>query len=201
MSFSRNQFRRQWTFRDTGFWQMLSMRRSRYERRLKMKRKYLQLGAVLFASLLVSAPTVAFDREEAADYAKMFASVQGPKAGKHLHLIKPQQFVDQVRAGTEYVTIDIRTPGETQFFTGNLPGHLTIPLSQLFQEEQLARLPEDKPIVVMCKSGTRATAAATALRTVGFEKTHVLKGGFKGLITYLGTKEANQPLGPETAAR
>jgi rhodanese-related sulfurtransferase len=63
------------------------------------------------------------------------------------------------------------------------------------------RLPEDKPIVVMCKSGTRATAAATALRTVGFEKTYVLKGGLKGLITYLGTKEANQPLGPETAAR
>lgn len=166
-----------------------------------MKRKYLQLGTVLLASLLVSAPTVAFDREEAADYAKMFAPVQGPMAGKHLHLIKPQQFVDQVRAGMEYVTVDIRTPGETQFFTGNLPGHLVIPLNELFQEDQLAKLPEDQPIVVLCKSGTRATAAATALRDVGFEQTYVLKGGLKGLITYLGTKEANQPLGPETAAR
>ena len=166
-----------------------------------MKRRYLQLGAVLLTSLLVSAPTVAFDREGAADYAKMFASVQGPKAGKHLHLLKPQQFVDQVRAGMEYVTVDIRTPGETRFFTGNLPGHLVIPLNQLFQEDQLAQLPEDKPIVVMCKSGTRAAAAATALRNVGFEQTYALKGGFKGLMSYLGPKEANQPLGPETAAR
>lgn len=166
-----------------------------------MKRKYLQLITALLASLLVSAPTVAFDREEAADYAKMFAPVQGPKAGKHLHLIKPQQFVDLVRAGMEYVTVDIRTPGETKFFTVNLPGHLVIPTHELFQEEQLARLPVDKPIMVLCKSGTRATAVATALRGIGFEDTYVLKGGFMKLSAYLGTKEANQPLGPETAAR
>jgi rhodanese-related sulfurtransferase len=166
-----------------------------------MKRKYLKLGTVLLASLLICAPTVAYDREEADDYAKMFAPVQGPKAGKHLHIIKPQQFVDQVRAGKDYVTVDIRTAGESRFFTGNLPGHLVIPLNELFQQEQLAKLPEDRPIVVLCKSGTQAAAVATALRDIGFEQTYILQGGFKGLIAYLGAKEANQPLGPETAAR
>jgi rhodanese-related sulfurtransferase len=201
MSFGGNQFPVRQAFPNTDCWQMLLMRWSRYERRLEMKRKYLQLGTVLLASLLVSAPTLAFDREGAAEYARMFAPVQGPKAGKHLHMIKPQQFVDEVRAGMEYVTVDIRTPGETRFFTGNLPGHLTIPLNELFQEEQLAKLPADKPIVVLCKSGTRATAVATALRGIGFEETYVLKGGFMKLSAYLGTKEANQPLGPETAAR
>jgi rhodanese-related sulfurtransferase len=166
-----------------------------------MKRKYLQLATVLFASVLIAAPTAAYDHEEADGYAQMFSSVQGPKAGKHLHLIKPEQFVNEVRAGKEFVTVDIRTPGETRFFTGNLPGNLVIPLSELFKQEQLAKLPEDKPIVVMCKSGTRATAAATALRRIGFSETYVLKGGFKGLTGYLGPKEANQPLGPKTAAR
>ena len=166
-----------------------------------MKRKYLQLATVLFASVLIAAPTAAYDHEEADGYAQMFSSVQGPKAGKHLHLIKPEQFVNEVRAGKEFVTVDIRTPGETRFFTGNLPGNLVIPLSELFKQEQLAKLPEDKPIVVMCKSGTRATAAATALRRIGFSETYVLKGGFKGLIAYLGAPEANKPLGPKTAAR
>jgi rhodanese-related sulfurtransferase len=166
-----------------------------------MKRKYLQLATVLFASALIAVPTAAYDRGEADAYAQMFASVQGPKAGKHLHLIKPDKFVEQVRAGKEYVMVDIRTPNETRFFTSNLPGHLVIPMSELFKHEQLAKLPSDKPIVVLCKSGTRATAVATALRDVGFNDTYVLKGGFKGLIGYLGPKEANQPLGPKTAAR
>ena len=62
-------------------------------------------------------------------------------------------------------------------------------------------LPTDKPIVVMCHSGTRATAAATALRQIGFDETYVVKGGFTRLIGYLGAKEANQPLGPQAAAR
>ena len=166
-----------------------------------MKRNYLQLASLLLASLLVAAPTAAYDRNEADGYANMFASVQGPKAGKQLHLIKPEQFVNQVRAGKELVTVDIRTPGETRFLTGNLPGHLVIPLSELFQADQLAKLPDDRPIVIFCKSGVRATAAATALRDIGFEQVYVLKGGFEGLITYLGAKEANQPIGPKTAER
>jgi rhodanese-related sulfurtransferase len=166
-----------------------------------MKHKLLQLTTLLLASLLVGTPAFAYDHVEAAAYAEMFAPVQGPMAGKHLHLMKPEQFVNQVRAGQELVTVDIRTPGETRFLTGNLPGHLVIPLNELFQEDQLAKLPEDRPIVVMCLSGTRATAAATALRDIGFEQTYVLKGGFKGLISYLGAKEANQPLEPKTAAR
>ena len=166
-----------------------------------MKRKFLRLSTVLLTALVVAAPVSAYDQGRAAEYAQMFATVQGAKAGKELQLLKPEQFVNQVRSGKPFVTVDVRTPGETQFFTSNLPGHLVIPLAELFKPEQLAKLPTDKPIVVMCKSGTRATAAATALRRIGFSETYVLKGGFKGLIAYLGAPEANKPLGPKTAAR
>ena len=166
-----------------------------------MKSHYLQFVTALLTALLVAVPAGAYDQGVAQRYAQMFAMVQGAKAGKELHLIAPEQFVKDVRSGQQYVTVDIRTPCETQFFTGNLPGHLVIPLNELFKPEQLAKLPIDKPIVVMCRSGTRATAAAIALRHVGFKDSYVLKGGFKGLITYLGAKEANQPLGPATAAR
>ena len=166
-----------------------------------MKRAFLQLATAMLTGLLLAVPAVAYDQGQAGAYAQMFASVQGPKAGKELHLMKPEQFVNEVKAGKQFVTVDVRTPGETQFFTGNLPGHLVIPLSELFKHDQLAKLPTDKPIVVMCKSGTRATAAVTALRNIGFSESYVLKGGFKGLITYLGAPEANKPLGPKTAAR
>ncbi|MCB1789060.1 MAG: rhodanese-like domain-containing protein [Gammaproteobacteria bacterium] len=166
-----------------------------------MKLQYLKLATVLLASMLVAAPVAAYDTAQAETYARMFEPVRGAKAGKYLHMIAPDQFVKEVRGGKPYITVDIRTPGETRFFTGNLPGHLVIPLNELFRPEQLAKLPQDTPIVVMCASGVRATAAATALRNIGFEQTYVLKGGFKGLVSYLGTKEANQPLGPATAAR
>lgn len=166
-----------------------------------MKQRFLQLAAATLATLLVAPPLVAYDHGRAEQYAQMFASVQGPKAGKELHFIKPEQFVNEIRGGKQYVTVDVRTPGETLFMAGNLPNSLVIPLNELFRPENLARLPTDRPIVLLCKSGARATAVATALRSIGFEDTYVLKGGFKRLIAYLGAKEANQPLGPKTAGR
>lgn len=166
-----------------------------------MKNMFAKLITLLLMALVAAAPVFAYDQAMAEGFAQLFEPVQGAKAGKELHLIAPEQFVKEVRGGEQFVTVDIRTPGETQFLTGNLPGHLVIPLNELFRSGQLAKLPTGKPIVLMCHSGTRATAAATALREIGFKETYVLKGGFKALIAYLGAKEANQPLGPETAAR
>ena len=94
------------------------------------------------------------------------------------------------------MTLDVRTPAEIGVFTSILPGALTIPVYVLFSEANLARIPTDKTVVVLCKSGTRATAAGTALRHIGFENVYVLKGGFKALVAYMGPKEANTPLKP-----
>ncbi|MCB1802291.1 MAG: rhodanese-like domain-containing protein [Gammaproteobacteria bacterium] len=165
-----------------------------------MKRWTVQLAIATLLALLLAAPVAAYDHALADSYATMFAPVQGAKAGKELHLVNPDQFAKEVRTGKPSVMVDIRTPGETQFLTANLPGHLAIPLAQLFHHDQLAKLPTDKPLIVLCKSGARATAAVTGLRQVGFENAYVLKGGLQGLAAYLGPKEANMPLGPKTAA-
>lgn len=166
-----------------------------------MKYRYTKLATAALLALSLAAPAAAYDHALADTYAQLFAPVSGAKAGKLLHLVKPDQFVREVRSGKPYVVVDIRTPAETRFVTVNLPGHLTIPLAELFQSEQLDRLPEDRPIVVLCKSGARATAAMTGLRQIGFKNTYVLKGGLQGLTAYMGPKEANMPLGPKTAAR
>jgi 3-mercaptopyruvate sulfurtransferase SseA len=64
-------------------------------------------------------------------------------------------------------------------------------MNELFTDAGLARIPTDKTVIVLCKSGTRATAAGTALRHIGFENVYILKGGYKALIAYMGPKEAN----------
>lgn len=138
-----------------------------------------------------------YDAAMAESYAKLFAPVNGAGAGKALHLMPPDAFVDKVKAQQPLVALDVRTPAETAVYSVTLPGALVIPIDQLFTQASLARIPTDKPVVVLCLSGTRATAAGTALRHIGFDNVYVLKGGFKALTAYLGPKEANTPPAPK----
>ncbi len=73
-----------------------------------------------------------------------------------------------------------------------------IPIKELFKPDNVARIPTDKTVVVFCLSGTRATAAGTALRHIGFENVHILKGGYKALVAYMSPKQANSTLHAET---
>lgn len=159
-------------------------------RRSKMLRRILTSAAV--ASFLVASGSVwSYDADLAGSYALLFRPVVGAKAGKALHLMKPEAFVTKIKVGERMVTLDIRTPAELSIFTSVLPDSLTIPINQLFVPDNLARIPTDTPVVVLCKSGTRATAAGTALRHIGFDNVFILKGGFKALNGYLDAKTAN----------
>jgi rhodanese-related sulfurtransferase len=152
-------------------------------------------------AVTVSAPAWSYDTAMAESYAALFAPVKSAAAGKALHMIKPDAFLEKVKTQEPLVALDIRTPAETDVFSATLPGTLIIPLNELFTEANLARIPTDKTVIVLCKSGTRATAAGTALRHIGFENVYVLKGGFKALIGYMGPKEANMPVKVTPAAK
>lgn len=157
-----------------------------------MFRKYLTLAAAA-ALLFTSAAAWSYDESLAASYARLFSPVMGEGAGKALHLMTAEAFLNKVRMGDRVVTLDIRTPAETCVFTTALANNLVIPLNELFIAENLARIPVDTPVLVLCKSGTRATAAGTALRHIGFDNVFILKGGFKALNDYLDAKTANSP--------
>ena len=152
---------------------------------------------LLIIAIALSAPAWSYDTAMAESYAKLFAPVKGAGAGKALHLMMPEALVNKVKAQQPLVVLDVRTPAEMAVFTSILPGSLMIPMNELFTEANLSRIPTNKTVVVLCMSGTRATAAGTALRHIGFDNVYVLKGGFKALITYMGPKEANSPLKPE----
>ena len=158
----------------------------------------LKIASITIA-VTIASPAWSYDAGMAESYASLFAPVKGAQAGKAMHLMKPEAFVNKVVEKQPLVVLDVRTPAETAVYTSTLPGTLVIPLNELFKADNLARIPADKTVVVVCKSGTRAAAAGTALRHIGFDNVYVLKGGFKALAGYMGPKEANPPPAPQQA--
>ncbi|MCG8448387.1 MAG: rhodanese-like domain-containing protein [Pirellulales bacterium] len=154
--------------------------------------KQFLISAVIGVSIFSTPVAWSYDVELAESYEKLFSPVAGEKAGKALHFVKPDAFVEDIKAGKKIVAIDVRTPSETSVFTLSLPNSLVIPANEIFKKENLARIPTDKPVMVICKSGARATALGTALRHIGFDNVYILKGGFQALSSYYGPKEAYQ---------
>ena len=152
-------------------------------------RKYV-MAWVFGLCTCLSSTAWSYDSEMAASYAALFSGVTGAEAGKALHFLSAESFIDGLQTGKDYVAIDVRTPGETELLALSLPNSLTIPTSQIFTPDKLSLVPTDKPVVIICKSGARATAVGTSLRHIGFDNVYILKGGFQGLASYYGPKQA-----------
>jgi len=151
------------------------------------------LTSLLSVGIYLSGSSVgwAYDVEMAKSYAEFFTPMAGAEVSKSLHFMMPDAFVTSVKEGKEFVVLDVRTPAETRFYAMTLPNSLTIPMDQLFQPENLERIPTDKTVMVVCKFGGRSIVAATALRHIGFDNVYTLKGGLEGLSSYLSPKEAH----------
>ncbi|MEA3439040.1 MAG: rhodanese-like domain-containing protein [Chloroflexota bacterium] len=80
--------------------------------------------------------------------------------------------------------LDVRTQEEWDDF--HAPGTTLIPLDEL--ESHLNELPDDEPIVVVCRSGNRSQVGRDILLSNGFEQTSSMAGG---LITW---REAGYPI-------
>ncbi|MEV7794087.1 rhodanese-like domain-containing protein [Streptomyces sp. NPDC087512] len=80
-----------------------------------------------------------------------------------------------VREGKAPRLLDVRTPGE--FRTAHIPGSYNVPLDTLreHRSELLTHLDED--VVLVCRSGARATQAEKALAEAGLPNLRVLEGG------------------------
>jgi rhodanese-related sulfurtransferase len=163
-----------------------------------MKRKLIHI-AIVASALLATSAAWSYEKNLAASYASLFNPVAGAKAAKELGLMAPEDYVQQIKAGNDLVALDISTPAESRFFATSGPRSLVIPMDQLFTPEGLARVPADKPVVILCKGGERAVTAAVALRHLGYKNVQVLKGGYQGLATCLNPKVANEPVKEQTA--
>lgn len=77
------------------------------------------------------------------------------------------------------ILLDVRDPQELRE-DGHLPDAIEMPMGDL--ADRLDTLPRDRPITVLCRSGSRASIAASLLDGAGFEVRLVAAGGARDLL-------------------
>lgn len=85
----------------------------------------------------------------------------------------PCAWVAQHRDGL--TLLDVRSPEETAGPDGRVPGSVLIPLPEL--EARAAEIPDDRPVVVVCHSGSRSALATQQLLRSGRTRAANLLGG------------------------
>ncbi|HEY3502980.1 MAG TPA: adenylyltransferase/sulfurtransferase MoeZ [Actinocatenispora sp.] len=78
-------------------------------------------------------------------------------------------------AGKDFVLVDVREPAEFEII--RIPGSVLIPKGEILSGEALSQLPQDKQIVLHCKSGVRSAEALAALKAAGFRDAVHVQGG------------------------
>jgi rhodanese-related sulfurtransferase len=92
-------------------------------------------------------------------FSNVFESL-APRGGSRISGEEARRLVAEEGA----VLLDVRTLAE--FVDGHAEGAKNVPLQQL--SARLSELPEDRPVVVYCRSGGRSAAAASLLRRHGY---------------------------------
>ena len=87
--------------------------------------------------------------------------------------ITPVELKAKMDAGEDFLLVDVREPSEFQF--AKIPGAVLIPLGEI--ERRYEELPEDKEIILQCRSGMRSAQALGFLQAKGYTKLANLKGG------------------------
>ena len=99
---------------------------------------------------------------------------------------------EQPGALAELDIIDVREPAE--FELARIPHARSVPLSGLRRTRVLEGTPVERRLILYCKAGPRAHAAAAILRQAGYAEVRVLDGGIDAWLTALGD-EAQVPGG------
>ncbi|ASU86099.1 adenylyltransferase/sulfurtransferase MoeZ [Nocardiopsis gilva YIM 90087] len=77
--------------------------------------------------------------------------------------------------GEDFQLVDVREKNEYEIV--NIPGAVLIPKGEFLNGEAFAKLPQDKKLVLHCKSGGRSAEALAAAKGAGFSDAVHLGGG------------------------
>ena len=97
---------------------------------------------------------------------------QQAAAGSTITAVELKGMID---SGKDFALIDVREPGEYEIV--RIPGATLIPKDRILSGEVLAELPQDRPLVLHCKSGARSAEALAALHKAGFRDAVHVGGG------------------------
>ncbi|RKT52693.1 adenylyltransferase/sulfurtransferase MoeZ [Saccharothrix australiensis] len=89
--------------------------------------------------------------------------------------ITPLELKQKQDAGEDFLLVDVREPHEFEIV--RIPGSVLIPKDRILSGEAFADLPQDKQVVLHCKSGARSAEALAALHRAGFKDAVHVGGG------------------------
>ena len=102
--------------------------------------------------------------------------------------ITARQLKDMQDAGENIYLVDVREPNEYEIVS--IPGSVLIPKGEFLSGAALERLPQDKRVVLHCKSGARSAECLAIVKNAGFsDAVHV--GG--GVLSWVATIDPSLP--------
>jgi rhodanese-related sulfurtransferase len=146
--------------------------------------------AISLTALMLSTTSFAYDQTKAVQLDKFYSHMTQKACADSKLFVKAVDVMKMLREKKAFTLLDVRTDGEASVVALSASNAVHIPLAQLFKKENLAKLPTDKPLMIVCHSGTRATLAAIGLKQLGFKKAHVVKGGLIALAAANNPKNA-----------
>ncbi|WP_349263734.1 adenylyltransferase/sulfurtransferase MoeZ [Actinocrinis sp.] len=97
--------------------------------------------------------------------------------------ITPRTLKQWIDDGESIAIIDVREPAEYEIVS--IPGSTLIPKNEFIMGEALAKLPQDKRIVLHCKSGVRSAECLAIVKAAGFSDAVHLGSGVVGWVNQI----------------
>jgi molybdopterin/thiamine biosynthesis adenylyltransferase/rhodanese-related sulfurtransferase len=97
--------------------------------------------------------------------------------------ITPRQLKAKMDAGEPFFLVDVREPNEYEIVS--IPGATLIPKNEFLMGDALTRLPQDRQIILHCKTGVRSAEALAIVKSAGFADAVHLGGGVIGWVNQI----------------
>jgi adenylyltransferase/sulfurtransferase len=82
---------------------------------------------------------------------------------------------EKMDRGDDFLLVDVREPAEWEIM--QIPGAVLIPKGEILNGNALSELPQDREIVLYCKSGIRSAESLAALKAAGLGNSVHVQGG------------------------
>ena len=103
--------------------------------------------------------------------------------------ITAAELKDMLDRKDDIFLIDVREPNEYEIVS--IPGAVLIPKDQFLNGSALERLPQDRRIVLHCKSGARSAECLAVVKNAGFSDAVHLGGG---VLAWVNTVDPSLPV-------
>jgi sulfur-carrier protein adenylyltransferase/sulfurtransferase len=95
--------------------------------------------------------------------------------------ITATELKEMLDAGKDPYLVDVREPVEYEIV--KIPGGVLVPKDRILSGEALAELPQDRPLVLYCRTGVRSAEALAAVKAAGFRDAVHVQGGVTAWAT------------------